>query len=172
MSSQEWYFRQLIEVTNPYQSTRYIVRVDGETLLGKRGKERTFELRESAAQAGRREARRRWLHMPDEQRYEQRPLSLALEFQAESYVAHAPHGKYVIMVNYKGRPRTTTATYTETEFLPYFHPRQPVEGQPRCEFLEREHGRCTSYEAAIECCMRHAREHLTAAAPTAPEAEA
>jgi hypothetical protein len=67
MSTQEWHLRQLIEVTQPYQSQRFMVLVDGQALTTARGAKRLFQVRERALQAGRREARRRWLEVPYEQ---------------------------------------------------------------------------------------------------------
>lgn len=170
MSTQEWHFRQLVEVKLNLFGTRYLVLLDGLALHTARGKPRAFQSREKALKAGRREARTRWLARPEEVRQTQLVL---LEFQPESFVAHTQHGKYVIHVAYKDRPigDDPARTYAATEYLPYFHPRTPADGEPRCVFVQGGR-RCTTYQQALDCCVRHAAGELAAAAPTAPGADA
>ena len=176
---------------------KFVVELDGQLLKSVHRKLRVFTTLPGARSAARRATRHRCRHTrareaqtagvfvcPDcsavfqprtPERLKQLRAQAAqlgeLDFQIELYVAHAPHGKYVINVNYKGRPigNDPASTFEQTEFLPYFHRR---EGSPRCEFLHAGPKRCTSYQDAVECCQRHARGELTAAAPTAPEADA
>lgn len=156
-----------IEIIKAGGARPFRMRVNGELL---RGSARVYtassvELALEAAHA----------HVRKLERTSQAPRwSTSLEFQPENYVAHAEQGKYVISVLYKGRPigEDPRKTYAETEFLPYFHPRMPAQGEPRCTFLVRGDAKCTTLQQAIDRCVTHAGEQLRAAAPTAPGADA